>query len=52
MNLLPPTTVNVDTYLHQFQWDQAKYKLSSPLSDIVDAIVGVQCLNSDGVGFL
>jgi len=32
--------VNVDTYLHQFQWDQAKYKLSSPLSDIVDAIVG------------
>jgi len=32
--------VNVDTYLHQFSWDQAKYKLSSPLSDIVDAIVG------------
>jgi len=32
--------VNVDTYLHQFTWDQAKYKLSSPLSDIVDAIVG------------
>jgi len=36
--------VNVDTYLHQFQWDQAKYKLSSPLSDIVDAIVSVFCL--------
>lgn len=32
--------VNVDTYLHGFTWDQAKYKLSSPLSDIVDAIVG------------
>jgi len=31
--------VNVDTYLHQFQWDEAKYKLSSPLSDIVDAIM-------------
>jgi len=31
--------VNLDTYLHQFQWDEAKYKLSSPLSDIVDAIM-------------
>ncbi|KAL6052746.1 V-type proton ATPase subunit C [Balamuthia mandrillaris] len=30
--------VNVDTYLHQFKWDEAKYKLSSPLKDIVDAI--------------
>jgi len=31
--------VNLDTYLQQFQWDEAKYKISSPLSDIVDAIL-------------
>jgi len=36
---LTVNSVDMDTYLQQFQWDQAKYKLSSPLSDIVDAIV-------------
>jgi len=31
--------VNMDVYLQMFQWDEAKYKLSSPLSDIIDAII-------------
>lgn len=31
----------VDSYMHQFQWDEAKYKVTSPLSDIVDAIVSM-----------
>jgi len=31
--------VNLDTYLRQFQWDEAKYKRNSPLSEIIDAIV-------------
>eukprot|EP01087_Luapelamoeba_hula_P011958 TRINITY_DN3324_c0_g1_i1.p1 TRINITY_DN3324_c0_g1~~TRINITY_DN3324_c0_g1_i1.p1 ORF type:complete len:401 (-),score=100.13 TRINITY_DN3324_c0_g1_i1:72-1274(-) len=31
--------VDVNQYLQGFVWDEAKYKLSSPLSDVVDAIV-------------
>jgi len=31
--------VNLDTYLRQFQWDEAKYKRNSPLGEIVDSIV-------------
>jgi len=30
--------VGLSTYLQQFEWDEAKYKLSSPLKDIVEAI--------------
>jgi len=30
---------NIDAYMHQFQWDEAKYKVSSPLSDIIDSII-------------
>jgi len=34
--------VSIGTFLSHFEWDEAKYKLTSPLKDIVDAISAVR----------
>ena len=34
--------VGLDSYLSTFEWDEAKYKLTSPLKDVIDAVSTVR----------
>lgn len=36
--ILTVNNTSLELYLSQFEWDEAKYKLTSPLKDLVDAI--------------
>lgn len=36
--LLTVNNMGLETYLANFQWDEAKYKLTSPLKDVVEAV--------------
>jgi len=38
MNILVVANVNIDTYMLNFEWNHAKFKSSSPLKELVDAI--------------
>ncbi len=42
-HLFASLLVSLETYMSQFQWDEAKYKLNSPLKDITEAISLVCC---------
>jgi len=37
-NILVVANVNIDTYMLNFEWNHAKFKSSSPLKELVDAI--------------
>lgn len=36
--ILAVNNVGLDSYLSTFEWDEAKYKLTSPLKDVIDAV--------------
>jgi len=36
--ILAVNNTGLDTYLATFEWDEAKYKLTSPLKDVIDAV--------------
>lgn len=38
----PLCAVGLDSYLSTFEWDEAKYKLTSPLKDVIDAVSTVR----------
>jgi len=36
--ILAVNNIGLDSYLSTFEWDEAKYKLTSPLKDVIDAV--------------
>lgn len=36
--ILAINNIGLDSYLSTFEWDEAKYKLTSPLKDVIDAV--------------